>query len=421
MNKILIVGAGSIGTLIGASLIRAGLEVTFAGRPKSDYTEHIKHYGLTVSYASGEHFWISPFLPGVRFVDTEEKLEEVFKIIIVAVKSNHLAAVTSYIRSHSTQETILFHAQNGIPYWWFAGDNYLSSLNQNIWHQIVSRPYLDSVDPEGKILKSLGDRTLVGCVVKAPCCKTKLGEGLTLHFIGRACTPHQIEVKKSPKMIVGFIGSNQNNSQRRIVWDLCQILSTYGLETSYTTQIRVEVCNKLAINITTNVLSALTGHVISELTSNSYINSLIANILSEIKIIFQTYGIKKDNLPTENKVYNYITEPGSQQHLPSLAQDFSRHQEGEISLITAPVEMARIAKIKVPTLFSLGKLLQLGQNYALNSGKDTFNILNFNKSSGYCLLTNDVWQSNICSQIEISELLTHLVQINLATLEQSVA
>jgi ketopantoate reductase len=35
MNKVLIIGAGSIGTLIGASLLKAGFDVTFAGRSGS--------------------------------------------------------------------------------------------------------------------------------------------------------------------------------------------------------------------------------------------------------------------------------------------------------------------------------------------------------------------------------------------------
>lgn len=39
MKNILIVGAGSIGALMGASLVKAGLKVTFAGKPGSDHTK----------------------------------------------------------------------------------------------------------------------------------------------------------------------------------------------------------------------------------------------------------------------------------------------------------------------------------------------------------------------------------------------
>lgn len=406
MRKILIIGAGSIGTLIGASLVKAGLEVTFVGRSQSNYTKQIKQFGITLSYPSGEKYWISPDNPKVRFVDTAEKLTEIFDVIIVAVKSNHLASVAPYIRHHSDQHTLIFHAQNGIPYWWFVGNSYFASLNPNLVNQISSRRYLNSIDPNGRIIDLLGDRCLVGCVVKAPCSKTKLGH---------------IEVKKPPKMSVGLVSPKQFYFQKSAVEKLCEIFSNYGLETIYNEKIRTEVCNKLAINLATNVLAALTGCVTAELTANPYVNSLIITMMAEIKQVFLTYGIERANLPSKAKVYAYITEPGSQQHLPSLAQDFALRQPGEVNLITAPLEMAEIAGIRTPIIASLAKLLQFGQTYALDSTNDEFNILTFERTSGYCLLTDSVYQSQILDKNKISELVSHLIQINVAALQPSVA
>lgn len=401
MNNILVIGAGSIGALMGAFLVKAGLKVTFAGRPQSKYTRKIKHQGLTVSYCTGEQFRISPLQPQIRFVDTETDLAEKFDLIIIALKSNDLATVTSYIKSHSTQDTILVHAQNGIPYWWFDDDLYRSTLSKTLLDKIGSRRYLNSVDRNGTILKTLGDRTIVGCVVKAPCGKTADG---------------YIQVRKPPQLIMGLTKSDLYHPQEKIVKQLSHIFSKHGLATTYTTKIRAAVCSKLAINATTNVLSALTGRVIADLTSNSYTNSLIKTILSEINQIFQLYGIKPEHLPTEQKIYSYIKEPGSQSHLPSLAQDFSKHKKGEISLITAPVEMANIAKFSVPTLFSLAKLLQLGQTYTLKTSNVKSHILTFDNPAGYCVLTNDVCQSSIFQRLQIADILTHLVQVNVSAL-----
>jgi divalent anion:Na+ symporter, DASS family len=218
VKKILIIGAGSIGTVIGASLVQAGLEVTFVGRSQSNYTKQIKQSGITLFYPSGEKYWITPDNPKVRFVDTTEKLEEIFDVIFVAVKSDHLASAASYIRNHSDQHTLIFHAQNGIPYWWFADNSYFTSLNQNLVDPISSRRYLDNIDPDGKILDLLSDRYLIGCVVKAPCCQIKLGD---------------IEVKKPPKMLIGLVSSQQDHFLKPAVEQLCEILSAYGLETTY--------------------------------------------------------------------------------------------------------------------------------------------------------------------------------------------
>lgn len=401
MNNILVIGAGSVGTLIGISLIKAGLKVTFAGRPKSQHTRLIKQQGLKISYSKGENFCLSPLHPRVRFIDTETYLLEKFDLIIVALKSNDLQQASCYIQFHSTKETIIVHAQNGIPYWWFEDRTYLQSLDDRLFQELRDRPYLDSVDPRGIIGQRIGDRQRVGCVVKAPCHKNPDGS---------------IEVKKPPRLILGLTKSDCNAATRETVQKLCQVFSTHGVLATYTENIRTAVCNKLAVNVTTNVLSALTGKVIADLTANSYTNNLIKKILAEVNQIFQIYGINSADLPTESQVYDYIQAPGSQSHLPSLAQDFLQHRPGEINLITAPVEMAAIANIAVPTLSSLAELLQLGQTYTLNTDEGKSHILTFDNPTGYCVLTKDLCQSYLFDKLRIPEVLTHLVRVNVAAL-----
>ncbi len=401
MNNILIIGAGSIGGLMGASLVKAGFKVTFAGRPQSIYTKEIQHRGLTIVSTTEAKFYISPLESQVRFVDTKTYLAEKFDLIIVALKSNDLAPVASYIKFHSTQDTLIVHAQNGIPYWWFNDELYLKSLNPNLLDKLSSRRHLDSVDPQGTILRSLANFGIVGCVVKAPCDKTPEG---------------YIQVKKPPKLILGLTQSQANSKQEARVKQLGKIFSEHGISATYTTEIRTAVCHKLAINATTNVLSALTGKLIVDLTSNSHTNKLIKKIIREINQIFQIYGIKAENLPTEFQIYSYIQEPGSQSHLPSLAQDFSQHRAGEISLITAPVEMAKIANLAVPTLASLGKLLQLGQTYTLKVPHGKSHILTFGRTFGFYKLTQDIFQSRFLNQIQKLDVLSHLMQVNVSAL-----
>jgi 2-dehydropantoate 2-reductase len=402
MKNVLIVGAGSIGALMGAALVKAGLNITFAGKPGSNHTKKLQDDGLQLFYANGERLWIAPCHPQVEFVDTANALNEKFDIIIVAVKSNNLIKVVPYITAHSTPDTILIHAQNGIPYWWFNNDNYLSTLNHNLFEQISSRRYLNTVDHLGILHQNLGDRTVVGCVVKAPCHRTEGGT---------------IQVKKTPRIILGLTKSNNYNlKQQAQVKSLCDIFSQHGITATYTHKIRAAVCNKLVINIATNVLSALTGRVIADLTANYYTNSLIKTIIAEVNYIFSCYGIKPEDLPSEEAIYSYIKAPGSQSHLPSLAQDFSQHKAGEISLITAPVEMAQIAHLRVPTLSILSELLQLCQTYSLRNNNGESHILTIDYASKNCMLTTNVCQSSTVDRWRISNLLAHLIQINASTL-----
>jgi ketopantoate reductase len=402
VNNILIVGAGSIGALMGASLVKAGLKVTFAGKPGSDHTKKLKESGLQLFYANGERLWISPLHPRVEFVDTATDLDQKFDIIIVAVKSNNLIKVVPYIKANSTPDTILIHAQNGIPYWWFNNDSYLSTLNQNLFNKLSTQRYLNSVDHHGILHHNLGDRTLVGCVVKAPCQKIEEGK---------------IQVKKIPRIILGLTRNDSDNlKQQTQIKELCDLFAQHGIAATYTNKIRTAVCNKLVINITTNVLSALTGKVIADLTANYYTNSLIKTIIAEVNHIFSFYGIKPEDLPTEQAIYAYIKAPGSQSHLPSLAQDFSQHKPGEISLITAPVEMAQIAHLRVPTLSILSELLQLCQTYSLGNHNGESHILTIDYASDNYGLTSNVCQGNIVDRWRISNLLAHLVEVNVSTL-----
>jgi 2-dehydropantoate 2-reductase len=402
MKNILIVGAGSIGALMGASLFKAGLRVTFAGKPGSSHTKELKEEGLQLLYANGERLWISPLHPRVEFVDTATNLGKKFDIIIVAVKSNNLIKVVPYITAHSTPDTILIHAQNGIPYWWFNNDSYLSTLNQTLFNKLSSQRYLNTVDHQGFLHRNLGDRTLVGCVVKAPCQRIEEGK---------------IQVKKIPRIILGLTrNDNDNLKQQAQIKDLCNLFTQHGIAATYTNKIRTAVCNKLVINITTNVLSALTGKVIADLTANYYTNSLIKTIIAEVNHIFSCYGIKPEDLPTEQAIYAYIKAPGSQSHLPSLAQDFSQHKPGEISLITAPVEMAQIAHLRVPTLSILSELLQLCQTYSLRNHNGESHILTIDYASDNYMLTSNVCQSSIVDRWRVSKLLAHLVQVNAVTL-----
>jgi 2-dehydropantoate 2-reductase len=402
MNNILIIGAGSIGALMGASLVKAGLKVTFAGKPGSEHTKRLKEKGLQLFYANRERLWISPLHPRVEFIDTATNSSKKFDIIIVAVKSNNLIKVVPYIKANSTPDTILIHAQNGIPYWWFNNDSYLSSLNQNLFNKLSSQRYLNTVDHQGILQHNLGDRTVVGCVVKAPCQRIEAGT---------------IQVKKIPRIILGLTRNhNYNLKQQAQIKDLCDLFSKHGIDATYTNKIRTAVCNKLVINITTNVLSALTGRVIADLTANYYTNSLIKIIIAEVNQIFSCYGIKPEDLPTEEAIYAYIKAPGSQSHLPSLAQDFAQHKPGEISLITAPVEMAQIAHLRVPTLSILSELLQLCQTYSLRNHNGESHILTIDSASDNYRLTTNVCQSSIVDRWHISNLLAHLVQVNALTL-----
>jgi 2-dehydropantoate 2-reductase len=396
--NVLIVGAGPIGAMLGVPLVNAGYDVTFAGRPDSPYTDYIRNQGLKVRYPSGEVFTISSQQKNVKFTDTVTKLKCRFDLIIVAIKSNNLLNVLPYVCHHSDCNSILVHAQNGIPYWWFNDNRYTSQLNKHILDEIQDRQYLESVDPNGKILASLNDRHLVGCVIKAPSSKSDLGF---------------IDIKKSPKIILGLTKFQEyKESDLFNLSEFCAQLTKNGLCTQNSTNIRSEICKKLSVNVTTNPLAALMAKSTSSLTNSHLSRTLIVYMFEEANKIFKAFNIHQQDLPTQQELFRYIEEPGSQKHLPSLAQDFLKRQKGELSLIEAPVEMAKIARIKVPILESVSELLRVGQDFVLGGEHLDTNLLLFDSKKAKLTINPNVFRSSTIQTFRLSTVLAHISRLN---------
>jgi 2-dehydropantoate 2-reductase len=397
-TSVLVVGAGSIGAMFGASLVKAGYSVTFAGKPGSPYTYYIRNHGLKVCYPSGEIFAISPRHKNVSFTDTANRLNYKFGLIVVAVKSNNLLNVLPYILHHSDRNSILIHAQNGIPYWWFNDNMYTSQLSKHIYDEIRNKQYLKSIDPCGRILTSLGDRHLVGCVIKAPSDKSKLGS---------------IDIKKTPKIVLGLTRFQEYQEADLIsLSEFCTQLTKNGLYTQNSDNIREEICKKLSINVTTNTLSALMSVSTARLTNNQVSRTLIINMLEEVNKVFKAFNVREQNLPTQQELFMYIEEPGSQKHLPSLTQDFFKRQEGELNLIEAPVEMAKIARIKVPVLESVSELLKAGQDFVLRREYLDTNLLGFNSNNTKIVLNSNIYKSSTIEAFRVSNLHAHIARLN---------
>lgn len=395
-NNVLVVGAGPVGAMIGSPLVKAGYNVTFAGRPGSSHTDHICKYGLKICYPYGNVFTISPHLKNVKFTDTFNIEGRGFDLIIIAVKSNHLLDVLSCIRYHSSRDSILVHAQNGIPYWWFHDNEYVSHLDTKILDRIQKGRYLSCTDPSGKILELLGDRHLMGCVVKAPSSKIKSG---------------YVDIKKTPKILLGLTNQTNDKADLRSLSEFCVQLTQNGLLSQNTSNIRAEICKKLAVNLTTNTLAALTSRNTADLTNNPLSKTLIVDMLEEANKIFKMFNIDEQDLATQQELFSYLEDPGSQKHLPSLAQDFCKHQAGEINVIDAPVEMARIAGLRVPILESVSALLKAGQDYALRKDFDS-NLLQLDFKTAKFTLNPNVFQTSTLRKFKLTDLLAHVDRLN---------
>ena len=108
-DKVAILGAGSVGCLIGGAWQAAGLPVSFIGRPRiaNDIAEH----GLTVSDYSGWHAHFEP--RDVDYSTGPERLAEA-DIIGLCVKSAGTAQAARDILNHGREGAIVISFQNGV-------------------------------------------------------------------------------------------------------------------------------------------------------------------------------------------------------------------------------------------------------------------------------------------------------------------
>jgi 2-dehydropantoate 2-reductase len=105
--KILIAGAGAIGSVLGAMLHSAGNRVTLLGRRK--HMEAIAGDGLRITGLLGTHT-----IRGLNLADRPSQLEGRFDLILCTVKPYDTAAISDDIAERLSEHGVIVSMQNGL-------------------------------------------------------------------------------------------------------------------------------------------------------------------------------------------------------------------------------------------------------------------------------------------------------------------
>ncbi len=103
--KIHIIGAGAIGGMAGAWMLKHGEDVTFVDAWR-DHTDAMKANGLHIDGILGQHHF------DVRALHPEE-LDEPIELAFIATKSHHTDDAVSVIAPHLTENATVVSLQNG--------------------------------------------------------------------------------------------------------------------------------------------------------------------------------------------------------------------------------------------------------------------------------------------------------------------
>jgi 2-dehydropantoate 2-reductase len=105
--KILIAGAGGIGSVLGGMLHSAGHRVTLLGRPR--HLEAIACEGLRITGLLGTHT-----IRGLNLADRPSQLEGRFDLILCTVKAYDTAAIAEDVAERLSERGVIVSMQNGL-------------------------------------------------------------------------------------------------------------------------------------------------------------------------------------------------------------------------------------------------------------------------------------------------------------------
>jgi 2-dehydropantoate 2-reductase len=298
--KILVLGAGAIGSVFGGLLAKKGNSVCLVGR--KPHLDAIKRQGLMIEGIWGTHRVHS--LTGYEsFFDLKAHEPLTFDVILLCVKSYDTEIILRELLTHYPEPCPVISLQNG----------------------------LGNIETIEKLLgkeKTIGGRVIFG-----------------VEFI----EPGSVRVTVSADKTV--IGGLPGGIQKDFVTMLAGKFTAANIPTEVTDDIQRYIWGKVIYNCALNGPATLLNVHYGALLSSESSKNIMRRIVEEIFAVMQSKNIVLDwSTPEEYQqvLFNSLI-PLTFKHHPSMLQDIMRHKKTEIDALNgAIVEMAGKAGFDVP-------------------------------------------------------------------------
>ena len=294
--NILIIGAGSIGSLFGA-------KIALTGQPVYAYIsnrliEKQKNIGLVLNDFDGKSHQISKFYPLKQ--SEEYSLDCKSTICIIATKTIHLENICTQYHFILNQVPLIALLQNGI-----GNEEIVSKYYPTI-------PILRIVTSNGALMPECGQ-------------VTHTGKGAT---------------------IIGLSFNNLKISQN-IIENFSNLLKKAGFDPVYSNEIYLKIWWKAFINIGINVFGAIT-----RLKNGELVN--IASIKDMMKLtLIEAYNVAINLIPKLDPVEKYISQlfdvvEKTAQNKNSMLQDILKNSKTEIQFLNGYI-VKKGLELNIPT------------------------------------------------------------------------
>jgi 2-dehydropantoate 2-reductase len=274
--RLVILGAGAIGSLFGGLLYKVGEDVTLIGRPA--HIRAIRFHGLHIDGVTGRKT--------VR-VKAEVSPSKVGKadIVICTVKAYDTRRAAADAKALIGRETLFLCLQNGLD---------------------VEKEAAQEVSVD-KIARGITNN---GCLVIKPGYIRHTGLGDTL------------------------ISCPSDNWRTRIN-ELAKTMSSAGLPTTVTEEIDKVVLSKVLVNVGINAIGAITHRRNGDLVKNSLLRDLMRSAIEEALRVVEKLGTATADEDIVEKTFKIAKATGANKN--SMLQDVEKGKRTEIDFINGAI------------------------------------------------------------------------------------
>jgi len=313
-----VIGAGAIGAYVGASLAKAGADVTLVAR--GAHLRAMQEHGVRVLSERGE-FHVRP-----AATDRCDSVG-VVDCVIVALKAHQIGGMLDAMAPLFGPQTQVIAMQNGIPWWYF--QNHGGELEGLV---------LERVDPGGVLARTFDPNRVIGCAVYS---STEIVEpGVIKHVEGTRYSLGHPSGEVTPAIEA-----------------ISQAFVAGGLKAPVEQNLRRDVWTKLLGNVCLNPISALTRATLVDMATDSLVEPLLREMMAESLAIATRLGVVLE--VSIDKRVDGARRVGP--HKTSTLQDIEAGRALEIDCIVgAVVELGERLAIPVPAtrhVYALTKLL----------------------------------------------------------------
>lgn len=232
-ERILLMGCGSVGGVIGGGLLREGYDVSIVTHNET-ITERINKKGIRLITPVGEWTVKAQAFSGL------ESVQGPFDTVLLAMKATDVEQAARGLGSYLADGGYVVTLQNGIV--------------------------------EDRIGDILGRDRVIGALV---------GWGATMR------TPGEYEMTSHGETVIGELDRRETSRVER----LRQILES-ATPTTISSNIYGVLWSKLAINCTITALGAVTGQLLGEMLRQGRIRRLALNITSEVVDVAEAHDVE---------------------------------------------------------------------------------------------------------------------------------